>query len=99
MFISVYLRVFYIDIFVSYSLQKLIFDLTNCFNLTNGFVGANQFIKSRSDCVYIYTFSKTEKSEIAWERKKSTLWSGSSDILIAIFNGMKKDNCRIILIA
>ena len=28
----------------------MIFDLTNCFDLTNGFVGLNQFAKSRFNC-------------------------------------------------
>ena len=37
---------------MSYSLQKLTFDLTNCFDLTNGFVGPNEITKGST--VYIY---------------------------------------------
>ena len=29
------------------------FNLTNCFDLTNGFVGPNQFVKSRFNCIDI----------------------------------------------
>ena len=51
-----YLRIFCTDIFYTILFIKFIFDITNCFHLTNGFVSLNQFIKLRFNCIYIFIF-------------------------------------------